>query len=715
VDIAAELRELARNLYWTWQPEIINVFRDLDPLLWRAVNHNTVDFLSRFSPPALRQKATELNLDARINYAFHRLRDYLNPKRTWGHVHAGPLRARPVAYFSAEFGLHESLPLYSGGLGVLAGDHLKSASDLGVPLVGVGLFYAQGYFNQVLADNGWQTERYFEADVDDLPLDRARAEDGTPLKVKVPTDGSEIVAGVWTAHVGRCRLILLDTDVEENSQQHRELTATLYGGDHRVRICQELILGVGGMRALGALGIRPSVLHLNEGHSAFAALELARELMERDERPFADVMESAAARTVFTTHTPVEAGHDRFDPPLLEEATGALRRGLGLSREQFLSLGRVRPQDGGESFCMTVLAMKVSRHINGVSAIHGRVSRRMWRSLWPARAESDVPIGHITNGVHALSWLSVPMARLYTRYLGQDWPQHLCYHETWAQVMDMDDEELWNQRQNQKRRLVNYVQRCMSRRRTPALADTAMDEAASPCLDPDALTIGFARRFAFYKRADLLLRDPERLDRIVNNPDRPVQIIYAGKAHPADDGGKNLIQTVWRITQDQRFKGKIVFIEDHDINVGRHMVQGVDLWINLPRRPMEACGTSGQKVLLNGGLNLSVLDGWWAEAYDGANGFAVGHGGEHSDSARQDEIDAEHLYTTLEDTVAPLYYDRDAQGIPRKWVARQKRAIRDLAWRFNADRMVMDYTLGCYMPAAGGFTSSAPRARAPLE
>ncbi len=703
MDVAAELRELARNLYWTWRPEVIDLFRDLDPALWREVNHNPVEFLSRFSPETLQHRASELALDARINYAFHRLREYLAETHTWGAYHAATLNTRPVAYFSAEFGLHESLPIYSGGLGVLAGDHLKAASDLGVPLVGVGLFYAHGYFNQELGDDGWQRERYFESDVNRLPLDRAVDREGRPLRVTVRTRSSEINVGVWMAHVGRNRLLLLDSDVDGNSDEDRALTATLYGGDKRVRIHQELILGVGGVRALHAMGICPGVIHLNEGHSTFAVLELARMLMERDARPFRDVQETAAAMTVFTTHTPLSAGHDRFDAHLVEEALGALREKLGLSPGELLALGRVNPGDSAEPFCMTVLGLKMARSLNAVSALHGRVSRSMWRGIWPDLPAHQIPIGHVTNGVHVASWLAVPMAILCNRWLGQSWFERMCYPETWERVEAIDDAEFWEQHQILKLRLVNYVRRCVRRQSERRGASQVELQ-----LDPSVLTIGFARRFAAYKRADLLLSDLDRLDRLVNNPDRPVQVIYAGKAHPDDEGGKSLIQKVFQVSRDPRFLGKIVFVEDHDINVGRHLVQGADLWLNTPRRPFEACGTSGQKVLLNGGLHLSVLDGWWAEAYDGKNGFAIGCGEEHSDPQVQDRLDAAILYDILENQAVPLYYDRDERHIPTGWVARQKHAITSLAWRFNADRMVMDYTLRCYLPAAGALQWACP-------
>ncbi|MFW6107369.1 MAG: alpha-glucan family phosphorylase [bacterium] len=707
---AERLRELARNLYWTWHPAIVEIFRDLDVALWRRVNHNPVAFLARLAESQPEKLSAEPALEARITQAFHRLRQYLDARGSWGVRYASILRAAPVAYFSAEFGLHESIPIYSGGLGVLAGDHLKSASDLGVPLVGVGLFYAKGYFDQALDRDGWQQESYFAADVHSLPLEPARDEDGKPLRVKLKTRSGELHAEIWAAHVGRSRLILLDTNVAENDEKDRALTAQLYGGDVRTRIRQELVLGVGGMRALEAMDIRPGVIHLNEGHSAFAVLELARAMMQREGRPFAEVQERAAARTVFTTHTPVEAGHDRFDAGLVEEALGPLRDELGLSKRDFVGLGRVAPDDPNEPFCMTVLGLRMSRSRNAVSAIHGQVSRRMWRGLWPGLDTERVPIGHITNGAHTATWVAAPMANLYRRYVDGQWQTRACGPETWAAVSRINEEEFWEQHQILKTGLVEFARRRLRDQAEGRGEEPPQMRGAAAPLDPVALTIGFARRFATYKRATLLLSDPDRLGALVNHPQRPVQVVYAGKAHPNDEEGKRVVQQVFRFTREERFAGKIVFIENHDINVSRHLAQGVDVWLNNPRRPLEACGTSGQKVILNGGLNLSTLDGWWAQAYDGANGFAIGEGTEHASPERQDDMDAQALFDVLEKQVVPTFYRRDAEGVPRAWVARQKEAIRTLAWRFCARRMVMDYTLNCYLPAAGADTSSlSPR------
>jgi starch phosphorylase len=667
-----------------------------------------VEFLDRLPKgEGLEKVAERLALEARITHAFHRLQEYLDEENTWGAFHGGPLHACPVAYFSAEFGLHESLPIYSGGLGVLAGDHLKAASDLGIPLVGIGLFYAEGYFVQSLDSDGWQQEDYSAVDPKRLPLSPAGDGDGNELRVRVETPDSDLWARIWTAKVGRTRLLLLDTNVDENSDEDRKLTAQLYGGDQRTRIRQELILGVGGMRALEKMDIHPGVIHLNEGHCAFASLEMARRYMLREDRSFDEVRERAALRTVFTTHTPVAAGHDRFEPPLVNETLGKVRELLGLSEKDFLSLGKVHPDDPDEKFCMTVLALRMSRHRNGVSNIHAGISRDMWKDLWPEKSVSEVPIGHITNGVHLASWLAIPMAGLYRRCFGAGEQESISGVGGWTGAENIGNVEFWEQHQILKAQLIQYVRRCLQKQ-----ADQRGEEEPDPVLDQRPLTIGFARRFASYKRARLLLNDRDRLANLVNSNDRPIQIIFAGKAHPADDGGKKLIQEIFRVTRDDRFAGKIVFVEDYDINVCRHLVQGVDLWLNTPRRPREACGTSGQKVVLNGGLNLSILDGWWAEAYDGTNGFAIGSGEEHSDPDEQDRRDAEALFRALESDVLPLFYDRDDDGVPQGWVARQKNGIRGLAWRFSAWRMVMEYALGCYLPAAGGVTTSLnPAAR----
>jgi starch phosphorylase len=696
---------LARNLWWCWDHDTSSLFRDLEPARWRELDHNPVALLSEMPLTDMERRARELVLHGRINYAYRRQREYLDADRTWGARHAGILRPRPVAYFSAEFGLHVSIPEYSGGLGVLAGDHIKSASDLGIPLIGVGLFYGQGYFRQRLDRTGWQQEEYIQTDVSQLPMEAAIGANGEPVTVQIETRGSTIRAKVWRMRVGRCDLFLLDSNMEGNHPEDRELTSRLYGGDVRIRIRQELLLGVGGFRALRAMGVAPGVLHLNEGHSGFAVLEAIRSRMQDEGLTFDQAMPRVSREVVFTTHTPVPAGHDRFYAELTEEHLGPLREALGISHEKLMSLGQEHPGKPNEDFCMTVLGLKLARRANAVSALHGEVSRAMWTGLYPGKPEDEVPIGHITNGVHVPSWLSPQMFRLYDRHLGTGWQENSADPKIWEGIEDVDDGELWETHLHLKSRLLDFVrQRAVEQAERRGEAQEMLQRLGR-VLSPDALTIGFARRFATYKRADLILADIARLTSMVNDPKRPVQFIFAGKAHPLDEPGKKMLQQIAKLTRHLEFADKFVFVEDYDINVGRHFVQGVDVWLNNPRRPLEASGTSGQKVVLNGGLNLSVLDGWWAEAYDGLNGFAIGTGRTHSNMSIHDARDGEDLYRVLRDEVIPLYYERDRDGLPRGWIKRMKRTIRTLGWRFNANRMVMDYTLKCYVPAAGGTSS----------
>jgi starch phosphorylase len=667
-----------------------------------------VALLQQIPVDKLEERATQLALHSRINYAYRRLREYLNSTHTWGARHAGVLWARPVAYFSAEFGIHESLPIYSGGLGILAGDHIKSASDLGIPLVGVGLYYDQGYFRQRLDRDGWQQEDYIDVDHRSLPI-RPALSNGVPVTVSVETRTGTIAARVWQLAVGRNTLLLLDSNVDGNQPEDRELTSRLYGGDDRIRIRQELLLGVGGVRALAALGIAPGVLHLNEGHSAFAPLELVRQRMVVEGIDFWESLRRVSAQVVFTTHTPVPAGHDRFGPGLVDEHLGPLRESLGVDRDRFLGLGRVNQHDGDETFCMTVLALRSCHRANAVSSLHGQVSRAMWRSLYPERTEDRVPIGHITNGVHVPTWLAPQMRQVYDRHLGPDWTTRASDATLWDRIDNVDDGELWETHQTLKVQLIDYVRRRLAQQ-AERRGETA--DAVAPlrrALSFDALTIGFARRFATYKRATLMLRDIEAFAALVNNPTMPVQFVFAGKSHPHDGPGKSLLREIAQLARDPRFAGKLVFVEDYDINVGRHLVQGVDVWVNNPRRPLEACGTSGQKIVLNGGLNLSILDGWWAEAYDGLNGFAIGMGETHTSSDVHDSRDGEALLEALRDVVVPLYYNRDRDGLPREWITRVKRGIRTLGWRFSADRMVKDYLLKTYIHAAGGTSSDVSR------
>ena len=690
-ELRQRFEQLALNLWWTWQPDVIELFRAIDAEVWRDSNHNPIAILQHYPGDELDRHIEALALHSRVNFWYRRLQEYLTSDATWCAARGGPLSAATIAYFSAEFGIHESLPLYSGGLGILSGDHVKSASELGLPLVGVGLFYAKGYFHQRVDATGWQHEEYGKIDINALPLVHAAAADGSALTVDVQCGNETLRARVWLAHVGRARLLLLDSDDPRNAPPLRELTAALYGGDELTRIRQEILLGIGGLRALRALGVRPTILHLNEGHSAFAILERIRERVEEDGLTFDDGCRVTAMQTVFTTHTPVEAGHDRFPPELIDRELGWLRAALKVDLGRLMSLGRVDPANSREPMTMTVIGLRGSRYRNGVSHLHGHVTRRMWNSVWPGRPEEEVPIGHVTNGVHAMTWIAPSLVRLYERRLGPEWVDHQSDPATWRTVSDFDDEELWEAHAALRRNLIAFA-----RRRT----------GAGDALDPEALTIGFARRFATYKRATLILSDLDRLSALCRQLGRPLQVVFAGKAHPRDDAGKTLIRQILEVARDPRFSGRILFLENYDINVARHMVQGVDVWLNTPVRPLEASGTSGQKAAINGALNLSILDGWWAEAYNGLNGFAIGSEATHADPAVQWRRDAAALYSVLENEVIPVFYERDEGGIPRRWIRHMKRSIMTLAWRFSADRMVLDYATTRYLPAAGGASAT---------
>jgi starch phosphorylase len=700
---------LAQNLWWSWDDDTISLFRELDPVLWRKLDYNPIALLQQIPIDKLEERASQLVLHSRINYAYRRMQEYLTSKHTWGARHAGVLWARPVAYFSAEFGLHESIPIYSGGLGILAGDHLKSASDLGVPLIGIGLYYDQGYFKQRLDLDYWQQEDYIDVDSRLLPIQPAVDGAGEPARVTIETRTGAIAARVWKVMVGRNILLLLDSDVDGNHPEDRELTARLYGGDERVRIRQELLLGVGGVRVLKALGISPGVAHLNEGHSAFAGLELVRQRMMTEGITAEEAKRRISSQIVFTTHTPVPAGHDRFSSQLMEEHLGPLREAMGLGHDQLMAWGRVDPSDPNEEFCMTVLALKLSRRANAVSSLHGQVSRAMWAPLFPGYSEEQEPIGHITNGVHVPTWLAPQMRQVYDRHFGPDWPVRCGEDGFWEAIDGVDDGELWETHQALKVQLIDMARQRAAHYASQRGEPSEFVNHLRQSLSLDALTIGFARRFATYKRANLILQDLELIASLINDHQAPIQIVFAGKAHPHDQPGKQILQQIARLMRDPRFAGKVLFIEDYDINLGRRLVQGVDVWLNNPRRPLEASGTSGEKVVLNGGLNLSILDGWWAEAYDGLNGFAIGNGETHTSIEVHDQRDGQALIKALREEVIPLYYERDRDGLPRNWIARMKRAIRTLGWRFSADRMVKDYVLQAYIPAAGGISCDVRR------
>lgn len=687
---------LAQNLWWTWRPEVRAIFHELDEDSYTRVHRNPVAVLKELDEAQVDERIRETDLPSRIDRARRQLTEYLNPVTTWGLIRAGALKSRPVAYFSAEFGLHECIPIYSGGLGILAGDHLKGASDLDVPLVGVGLLYREGYVHQVLDKEYWQQDVMEPFYVKDLPLNMVKDAGGKPLRVGVELPGRIVYLRIQMAEVGRVKLLLLDTNDPDNDSLDQQVAARLYGGDQRTRIQQELLLGVGGMRALRCLGITPGALHLNEGHSAFAILEWARQKMEICGMDPRKALREVAGSTVFTTHTPVEAGHDKFPPSLAEDHLRTLAEGMGLDLQEVLGLGRTHPNDATEPFMPTVMALRHSRRANGVSALHGAVAREMWQVLWPGRKPEEVPIGHVTNGVHLSTWLAPEVNDIYTARLSPNWKEAMAHPSTWTPIEFIDPGEIWEIRQILKARTIRFARSQVARMRE-RLELPPLDP---PPLDPEALTIGFARRFVPYKRPDLLFTDLDRLAALLNNPKGPVNLIFAGRAHPADREGKALIQQVARLADDPRFNRHIVFLEGHNIHVGRQLYQGVDAWLNTPRRPMEACGTSGMKAVINGALHISVLDGWWAEAYDGENGFAIGNGEVHVNPEIQHGRDAENLFRLLEDAVVPLYYSRDEDGVPRNWMRHVKRSIRTMAWRCNADRMVMDYVRELYLPAA---------------
>jgi len=691
------LLDIARNLWWCWNPEAINLLRRVDPDLWEERHHNPIAVLGSLSSDRISDLTRDQAFLAHLEAVFDDLQQY-RTQQSWFETEHDHLKACRVAYFSFEFGLHESLPLYSGGLGVLAGDHLKSATDLGVPLVGVGLAYQHGYFRQYLNHDGWQQEDYPVNDFYNMSMSLECDENGSPVTIDVDYPGRKVTARIWRVEVGRNPLYLMDTNLPENRPEDRELTSKLYGGDIDMRIRQEILLGIGGVRALKALGIEPNVFHLNEGHSAFLGLERIRSLMAERKIDFEVARELVRSSSVFTTHTPVPAGNDHFDPQLLRTYLKPMADQLGLGIERLIDMGRQIPGDSRETFCMTVLALRLSQFANGVSELHGEVSRKMWQKVWPGVPVDELPISHITNGIHTRTWQCSELARLYDRYLGPRWYDKPTNHMVWERVTRIPDAELWRAHERMRERLVGYVRSKLRVQLEARGASRANIKAAREVLDPEALTIGFARRFATYKRATLFLSDTERLDQILNNPERPVQIIFAGKAHPHDHGGKELIREIVHLARQERFRKRIVFLEDYNLEVARYMVQGVDVWLNNPRRPLEASGTSGMKVPVNGGINFSVLDGWWCEGYDKENGWAIGAGEDYEDPQYQDQVETTALYEMLENEIAQIYYERSSDGVPREWVRVMKNSMRTVNAEFNTNRMVEEYTQRFYVP-----------------
>jgi starch phosphorylase len=687
------LRDIAYNYWWAWNPNATDLFNRIDPQLWESIYHNPVQFLRNVRQRNLIAAANNPTWLADYDAVVIAFDAYMNRKDTW-FKRTYPTEKSTIAYFSAEFGLHESLPIYSGGLGILAGDHIKEASDLDLPLVAVGFIYPQGYFRQRLDHSGWQEAVYSKMSFADIPARPALTPEGNEVVVDVELPGRTIYAKVYHLQIGRMSLYLMDTDIHPNSPADRDLSARLYGGDHELRVAQELVLGVGGVRALRQMGIAPAVWHMNEGHSAFLVLELAREYVAQGV-PFMQAFDMVRDQAVFTTHTPVPAGNDAFSLDLIDKYFAKFWDQLGISRDAFMNIA-MQQQSWGPSFAMTVLALRLSEMHNGVSKLHGQVARSMWQWLYPGKSNDEVPITSVTNGIHTSSWLAPTMRNLFDRTLGADWYEHLDNPATWQTLKSSDDGEFWQARLSLKRTLVAFVRERLAQRHTRL----GFPPVAWPMFDDTILTIGFARRFATYKRATLLFKDAERLKAILNNPARPIQMVFAGKAHPADEPGKHFIQDVYRRSQEPGFAGRIIFLEEYDMCVARALVQGVDVWLNTPRRPYEASGTSGQKASLNGIPNLSILDGWWPEAYDGTNGWAIGTEQEYDNLDAQDWDDAQHLYQLLENEVAPAYYDRDASGVSARWVAIAKAAIMTCAPKFSTQRMLKEYVNRLYLPVA---------------
>jgi starch phosphorylase len=691
------LKELAYNLWWTWNPEAIELFRRLDREGWEASGHNPVRMLGMIEQDRLTAAAHDDGFLAHLERVYADFRRYMTATNTWYHKNHGAPPDPFIAYFCFEYGLTECLPIYSGGMGVLAGDYLKSASDLGLPLVAVGLLYQQGYFRQYLNADGWQGELYPENDFYTMPV-QLEKRNGAPVTIEVEYPGRRVVAQVWRVQVGRVALYLLDTNVPQNQADDRRITHQLYGGDCEMRIRQEIMLGIGGLRALQALGIKPRVCHMNEGHSAFLAVERIRQLVHDHGLTFAEAKEVVCAGGIFTTHTSVPAGIDLFPPHLVDQYLGHYYDSLGISRADFLALGRLNPVNQDEPLNMAVLALRLAAQSNAVSQLHGRVSRRLWQNVWPGVPEWEVPILSISNGVHTPSWISQDMAALFDRYLGPHWRERPADQTIWEAVEEIPDEELWRLHERRRARLVAFTRRRLRAQLEGRGAPPAEIVRATEVLNPEALTIGFARRVALYKRPTLLLRDPERLTQILGNKEQPVQVIFAGKAHPQDNPAKELIRELIHLTRRNGLEN-VVFIEDYDLNVARYLVQGVDLWLNNPRLMQEASGTSGMKAAANGVLNLSVLDGWWAEAYHPDIGWAIGRGEVYEDLNYQDEVESNAIYNLLEKEIVPLFYTRGQDGLPRGWIRRMKDAMRTVIPMYNTNRMVMEYMEHLYRPA----------------
>jgi glycogen phosphorylase len=705
-EMVAGLNKLARNIWWTWNQDAQDLFQELSPRSWQNLYHNAVAILHEVSEYEVRVRLQDTGFAGRVRGVLQEFDAYMSEKKTWCAENAPQLLKNPVAYFSAEFGFHETLPIAAGGLGILAGDHAKAASDLGLGFCGITLFYREGYFMQAIDANNWQTEYYRLLNPKNIPLEAVLDSAGKPLVVTVQIGASKVHCQAWRINVGRVPVYLLDTNRPENEPHLRDLTLRVYGGDHTTRIMQEIVLGVGGVRLMRALGIQPSVFHMNEGHAAFLTLELMREKIEAG-KSFEEASTTTRQECIFTTHTPVEAGHDRFSGDLMKYAAPKFASDLKMNQEQLMGLGRVKPEDAHEPFCMTVLALKFSRAANGVSELHGQVSREMWQCLYPGKSVEQVPIGHVTNGIHLMGWMKGTVRRFLRNKsngksgssTGSDWAQNINSPEFWARMTDpnfVSDEELWSLRYRLRRELIEFARRrlLIQGQRLSQGDFIAYDQL----LNADALTIGFARRFATYKRAPLIFEQFDNIVKLVRDKKRPIQFVFAGKAHPRDDAGKVFIQKVIHLGKYSELQGHVVFIENYDVHVARMMVSGCDIWLNNPRRPLEASGTSGMKAGCHGCLGMSIMDGWWREGYDGTNGFSIGEDSHSQSVEEQDRVDSANLYKTLTEQVVPEFFDRDEQGIPRAWIKRIRRSMATLVPQFTTDRMVKEYTTKYYAP-----------------
>ena len=690
------LQEMSQNLWYSWNWDLVKLFIRLNAEMWEQCYQNPVEMLSKLPQDTLENAAADDGFIASLNRVYNKYQEYLASKKWFNKTH--PEHAdKTIAYFSLEYGLDTGLPVYSGGLGILSGDTLKSATDLGLPMVAIGLLYRYGYFRQFLSSDGWQQEKYEENDWYHMPVQPVKNENEEPLKIQIELDGSPVFVQIWKVSVGEIPLFLLDTNIPENPSKYREITSVLYGGDKDMRIRQEIVLGIGGVKALKALGLKPSIYHLNEGHAWFLTLERIRELMSERNLSFDEASQFVWATSVFTTHTPVPAGNEKFDPVLVHRYLGKYLEQLGVGWKDFINIGRVFANDETEPFCMTVAALRYSAFANGVSKLHGRVSREMWHNIWPELPKEEIPIKAITNGVHPHSWISHDMDELYESYFGNDYHHKPEKLSTWESVQKIPDAELWRIHNRRRERLVFFARKRLKQQLIRRGASQLDIQKAEQILDPQVLTLAFARRFSTYKRGNLIFRDKDRLSRIINDEDNPVQILIGGKAHPLDNPGKDIIKDIVNSVADDRFRHRIIFLEDYDINVARYLVQGADVWLNNPRRPLEASGTSGMKAALNGVLNLSVLDGWWVEGYTEANGFKIGNGEEYDNIELQDMLEAESLYNTLEKEIVPLFYNRNEIGLPEEWIAKMKSTIQMAGMDFSSHRMLMDYTNHFYI------------------